>query len=81
MMNSWNTVIFMKSKKPWMELRPMAKWEGVESMWSTTGDWDWCIKLDKKSSSPEMAQEFVARMRDGNWASETQTNWWKEISA
>lgn len=81
MMNSWNSVIFMKSNKSWSELSPMAKWDGVENMWSTTGEWDWCIKLDKSASSPEKTQEFVSKMRDEHWATETHTNWWKEISA
>ncbi|KTD20104.1 Uncharacterised protein [Legionella lansingensis] len=80
-MNAWNSVIFMKTSKPWSELSSMAKWPGVEKMWSTTGKWDWCIKLDKNSSTPEKTHEFVTRMRDGHWATETQTNWWKEISA
>lgn len=80
-MDAWNSVIFMKSNKPMKEMNQMAKWEGVKSMWSTTGDWDWCIKLDMKMSSPEKTEAFVARMRDGHWATETQTHWWKEVSA
>lgn len=80
-MNAWNSVIFMKSNKPMSDMNAMAKWEGVEGMWSTTGDWDWCIKLDQKSSSPEKTEAFVARMRDGHWATETKTHWWKEVAA
>ena len=80
-MNAWNSVIFMKSNKSWPELSKLMKWEGVENMWSTTGDWDWCIKLDMKMSSPEKAEEFVARMRKENMAVDTKTNWWKEVVA
>lgn len=80
-MNAWNSVIFMKSNKPWSDLSAMMKWDGVEKMWSTTGDWDWCIKLDKNSSTPEKTEAFVNRMREGSWATSTKTNWWKEISA
>lgn len=81
MMNTWNSVIFMKSDKPWSDLNSMMKWDGVEKMWSTTGEWDWCIKLDMKSSTPEKTEEFVNRMRDGHWASATKTHWWKEVAA
>nr|WP_019216862.1 hypothetical protein [Legionella tunisiensis] len=71
----------MKTNKPWSDLSVMAKWDGVEKMWSTTGDWDWCIKLDMNNSSSEKTETFVARMLDGHWATETKTNWWKEVSA
>lgn len=79
-MNAWNSVISVKTDKSWDDMSAVAKWEGVESMWSTTGDWDMCIKLDMKSSTPEKAQEFVHRMRKGHWATDTMTNWWKEVS-
>lgn len=81
MMNTWNSVIFMKSSRPMSDMDTMSKWEGVESIWSTTGDWDWCVKLETKSSSPEKAEAMVERMRQGNWATETKTNWWKQVSA
>ena len=80
-MEAWNSVIFLKSSKSWSELSNVAKWEGVENVWSTSGEWDWCIKLDNKSSSPEKAEEFVSKIRNGNWASETKTHWWKQVSA
>ena len=80
-MSTWNSVIFMRSNKPMADMNAMAKWDGVESIWSTTGDWDWCVKLDSKSSSPEKAEAMVAKIREGHWASETKTSWWKEISA
>lgn len=80
-MNTWNSVIFMKSNKPMTDMSKMMKWEGVENMWSTSGEWDWCVKLDAKSSTPEKAEAVVARMREGNWASETQTHWWKQVPA
>ncbi|STX29108.1 Uncharacterised protein [Legionella beliardensis] len=79
-MNAWNSVIFMKTNKPWSEINAMAKWEGVEKMWSTMGDWDWCIKLNGEASTPEKTEAFVSRMREQQWATETKTSWWKEIS-
>jgi hypothetical protein len=81
MMNAWNTVIFMKSNKHMNDMNAMAKWDGVESIWSTTGEWDWCVKMDAKSSSPENAEAMVAKMREGHWASETKTNWWRQVSS
>ncbi|KTD47994.1 hypothetical protein Lqui_2258 [Legionella quinlivanii] len=80
MMNNWNSVIFLKTEKSSSDMmNMMSKWDGIENMWSTTGDWDWCIKLDSKSSSPEKTEEFVNRMREGHWATQTKTNWWKQI--
>ena len=71
----------MKSDKKWPELSSISKWDGVEQVWSTSGDWDWCVKLDKQSSTPEKAEAFVSKVRDGHWASATKTNWWKEVAA
>lgn len=79
-MDAWNSIIFMKTNKPWADMKSMLKWDEVDGMWSTTGDWDWCIKLNSKSSSPEKTEEFINRMRDGKWATETKTNWWKEVA-
>lgn len=80
-MNNWNSVIFLKSDKKWSDLSSIAKWDGVEQIWSTSGEWDWCVKLDKNHSTPEKAEMFVSKIRDGHWASNTQTNWWKHVSA
>lgn len=79
MKNAWNSVIFMKSDKSMSDMDQMSKWAGVDKMWSTTGDWDWCLLLN--SSSPEEAEKFVMKMRDGNWATETKTQVWKQMSA
>ena len=56
MMNSWNSVIFMRSKKSPKEIAAMAMWDEVDKMWSTSGNWDWCVKLKPKNSSPEMTE-------------------------
>lgn len=80
-MSEWTSIVSIRSTKPLPEMSAIAKWDGVEKMWSTTGDWDWCIKLDQKSSSPEKTEEFVSRLRNGHWATETRTNWWKEVAA
>lgn len=81
MKNAWNSVIFMKSNKSMDEMNAMAKWDGIESMWHTSGmPWDWCVKLDKSMSAPEKAEEMVQKMRAGHWATETATHWWKQVS-
>lgn len=79
-MNTWNSVIFMKSNKSMPDMNAMIKWDGVESIWSTSGEWDWCVKLDSKSSTPEKTEALVSRMREGHWASETKTSWWKQVA-
>ena len=47
-MNSWNSVVFLKTKNAWSDSASIARMNGVQSLWSTSGDWDWCIKLDPK---------------------------------
>lgn len=79
MMNTWNSIIFMKTEKSSDDMNQMSKWDGVENMWSTSGDWDWCIKLDMNSSTPEKTEAFVNKMRTGQWATQTKTQWWKEV--
>ena len=36
-MNAWNSVIFVKSNKSMSDMNAMAKWDGVQGMWSTSG--------------------------------------------
>lgn len=78
-MNQWNSVVFLRSSKPWSEISKLCKWDGVESVWSTSGDWDWCVKLNSKFSSPEHTEAFVSKVRDGHWAMETKSQWWKNM--
>lgn len=78
-MNSWNSVVFLKTKKSWSDSQSIAKMKGVQSVWSTSGDWDWCIKLDNKHSTPEETADFVNKLRSADWVSDTKTSWWKEV--
>lgn len=78
-MSNWNSVIFLKTKKDWTDTDTVAKWPEVEEIWSTSGDWDWCIKLDKKSSTPEKTEEIVSKLRKTDWVAESKSNWWREV--
>ncbi|KTD63327.1 hypothetical protein [Legionella shakespearei] len=78
-MNSWNSVVFLKTKNAWSDSSSIAKMSGVQSLWSTSGDWDWCIKLDPKHSTPEETAVFVKNLRNADWVAETKTSWWKEV--
>lgn len=78
-MSLWNSVIFIKAKKDWSDSKSLSKMKGIQSMWSTSGDWDWCIKLDSKHSTPEETASFVKELRHADWVSETKTSWWKEV--
>lgn len=80
MNNSWSSVIFLKTKKEMPE-KMMAKMMGVKNIWSTSGDWDWCIKLDSTHSTPDQTEMFVAKLRQSDWIAETKTSWWKEVAA
>ena len=81
-MNSWNSVIFLKTKNSWSDSdsASIAKMNGVQNIWSTSGDWDWCIKLDSKHSTPEQTAVFVKNLRNSDWVAQTQTSWWKEVA-
>lgn len=78
-MAAWNSVIFLKTKGSWSDTESVSKWSGVKNIWSTSGDWDWCIKLDKDHSSPEKTEAFVAKLRDAEWVANTESNWWREV--
>lgn len=80
MMNTWNSMIFMKSGKSQSEMMDLAKWKEVDGMWSTSGDWDWCLKLKQDASSPEVTEKVIEKMRKEKWATDTKTGWWKEMS-
>ncbi|KTD34558.1 hypothetical protein E3983_02915 [Legionella israelensis] len=78
-MATWNSVIFLKTQKDWTDTDNVSKWPGVKEIWSTSGEWDWCIKLDKDHSSPEQTEKFVAKLRQADWVADTESNWWREV--
>ena len=78
-MSNWNSVIFIKTKKEWTDTDTVSKWSGVEKIWSTSGDWDWCIKMDKAHSNPDQTEELVARLRSTDWVANTESTWWREV--
>jgi hypothetical protein len=77
-MKSWNSVVFIKTKSDWSDSKSIAKMPGVQSLWSITGDWDWCVKLDSKFSSPEQTEAFVKNLRKADWVTSTNTSWWRQ---
>ncbi|MBA2648888.1 MAG: hypothetical protein H0U75_04665 [Legionella sp.] len=77
-MKSWNSVVFIKTKNSWSDPASFAKMDGVQSLWSTSGDWDWCVKLDQSHSTPEETETFVKNLRKADWVASTNTSWWKE---
>lgn len=78
-MSTWNSVVFLKTKDSWTDTDTVAHWDGVQNIWSTSGEWDWCIKLNPSHSSPEQTEAFVSKLRDTNWVTDTETSWWKEV--
>ncbi|KTD75619.1 hypothetical protein [Legionella waltersii] len=79
-MNTWNSIVFIKTKNAWSDSASLAKLNGVQNIWSTSGDWDWCVKLDSKHSTPDETSEFVKNLRKADWVADTKTSWWKEVS-
>ena len=80
-MADWNSVVFLKTKGSWTDTENVKQWAGVKEIWSTSGDWDWAIKLDKNHSTPEKTEEFVSKLRDAEWVANTESNWWREVYA
>jgi hypothetical protein len=78
-MSAWNSVIFLKTNGSWTDTDNVAKWPGVHQIWSTSGDWDWCIKLDQDNSSPEKTEQFVSKLRQSEWVANTESSWWREV--
>ena len=78
-MSAWNSVVFLKTNGSWTDTDNVAKWPGVHQIWSTSGDWDWRIKLDEQHSTPEKTEEFVSKLRQADWVSNTESKWWREV--
>jgi len=78
-MSKWNSVIFIKTKKDWTDTDSVKKWQGVENIWSTSGEWDWCIKLDDKHSTPQQTEEVVSKLRQSEWVADSESSWWREV--
>lgn len=80
MNKEWTGVVFVKTNNSWSDPAAIVKMGGVRDVWSTSGEWDWCIKLDSKHSTPEETEQFVKQLRKADWVSDTKTSWWKEVS-
>lgn len=63
------------SWKAWVE--EIKSWPGVEKIWSTSGQWDWIVKLTNDSSSWEGAKKIMWKLKEHKWVSDTNT-WWSE---
>lgn len=79
MEKDWNSVIFVKTKGSWTDTEQVSKWGGVKNIWSTSGDWDWCIKLDQSHSTPAKTEEIVSKLRNSDWVANTESSWWREV--
>lgn len=78
-MSAWNSLIFVKTNGSWTDTDGVSNWPGVNKIWSTSGDWDWCIKLDEEHSNPEKTEAFVANLRQSDWVANTESRWWREV--
>ena len=76
----WTGNILIKSKHDegdinWDEIK---KWAEVEGVWTTTGTWDWWIKLKpSKEANLDSAKKIVWQLRKKPWVSSTET-WWSQ---
>ena len=70
---------FSKNKKDWTDTETVSKWSGVEEIWSTSGDWDWAIKLDSAHSTPDKTEDIVAKLRSTDWVANTESRRWREV--
>ncbi len=78
---SWNGNIYVKTVGNlndinWDEIK---QWPEVESVWTTTGSWDWWIKLKPaQSQDQDSVQKLVWNLRKKPWVSSTETWWAKQ---
>ena len=79
-MSKWNSFVFVKTQKSWTDTQAVKSWPGVDTIWSTTGEWDWCIKLDEAHSTPEKTEDFAGKLRDSDWVWDTQSSFWKTVA-
>lgn len=78
-MANLNSVIHVKTNGSWTDADKVSKWPGIKKIWSTSGDWDWLIQLDKDYSTPEKTEELVSKLRQADWVANTESNWWREV--
>ncbi len=79
MSSKWNSVICLKTQKDWTDTDAVSKWPEVQEIWSSSGDWDWWIKLKPEHSTPQKTEEIVAKLRRQEWVANTQSNWVREV--
>ncbi len=80
-MSKWNSFVFVKTQKSWTDTDTIKSWPGVDTIWSTTGEWDWCIKLDENHSTPEKTEEIAGKLRDADWVWDTRSSFWKTVAS
>ena len=78
-MANWNSYIFLKTNVSLTDTDEISKWSGVNKIWSTSGEWDWVIKLNEDHSTPEKTEEFVSNIRNIEWIADSSSKWWKEV--
>lgn len=78
---SWNAFIDIKAngklnQSEWSEVH---KWAEVDQVWSTSGTWDWMLKLKDSVKSMDELEKLVFKLRALGWVSETRTWWAKSV--
>lgn len=60
----------------WDEIK---KWPEVEAVWTTTGTWDWWVKLKPaKETQLDTVEKLVWNLRKKPWVAATETWWAKQ---
>ncbi len=78
---SWNAFIDIKAngklnESDWAEVK---KWAEVDQAWSTSGAWDWLVKLKSDVKCMDELEKLVFKLRSMGWVSETRTWWAKSV--
>lgn len=79
-MTNWTGNILVKSNGGWSDVSwdEIKKWPEVEKVWSTTGTWDWWVKLKTSTDYIGTAEKIAWNLRKKPWVLDTQTWWAKE---
>lgn len=78
---SWNAFIDVKgngklNQSNWSDVK---SWAEVEYAWSTSGAWDWLLKLKGDIKSMDELEKLVFKLRSLGWVSDTRTWWAKSL--
>ena len=78
---SWNAAIAIKCNGKFNDTHweAIKKWGWTEKLWSTSGEWDFQLVCNNNISDQNQLEEAVFQLRNQDWVTDTNTQWWKSL--